>query len=98
MAQKYLFTTDYSDSNKPIESSLQHFSGKQIDTILDWYRKQKSIADIREEFPKISYRAFEKQLPYILSDEKCEKCREAVYYQYKRESNNKELYIDKKLW
>lgn len=97
MAQKYLFTTDYSDSNKPIESSLQHFSAEQIDTILDWYRDQKSILDIREEFPEISYRAFEKQLPYILSDENCEKCGEAVYYLYKRESNKKELLIDKKL-
>lgn len=87
MAQKYFFTTDYSDSGNPIESSLKHYSEQQIDTILDRYLNQESITEIRKEFPEISIQTFENQLPFILSEETCEKCGEAVYYEYKRKAN-----------
>lgn len=98
MAQKYFFTTDYSDSGNPIESSLKQFSEQQIDTIINRYLNQKSFTEIRKEFPGISNQAFERQLPFILSEETCEKCGEEVYYDYKRKATKEGGYaIESKL-
>src|SRR5699024_349789 len=59
---------------------------------------QESITEIRKEFPEISNQAFEKQLPFILSEETCEKCGEAVYYRYKRKATKEGGYaIESKL-
>jgi len=97
MAQKYLFARD-SFYRTPNNSSLKEFSEKKIDEILDlFYADKLLITDIRKKYPDISNKAFEDQLPYILSEEKCEKCGEAVYYKYHRKGGSKEMYVYEKL-
>lgn len=97
MAQKYLFARD-SFNRRPNNSSLKEFSEKKIDEILDlFYVDKLRITDIRNKYLDISNNSFEGQLPYILSEEKCEKCGEPVYYKYHRKGGSNEKYVYEKL-
>ncbi len=92
MAQdKYLFQTPIGIED--VDSSLQNFSNKDLDKIFELFNNGEKITNIRHQFSKISNQRFEDQLPYVLSDEKCEKCGGDVYYKYSRSNPYKPLYV-----
>lgn len=67
-------------------SSLKDFSEEKLDKIFNLYLQGAKITDIKEQFPQISNQAFDRQLPWVITDEKCEKCKSFLYGKYYRSS------------
>lgn len=65
-------------------SSMKDFSEDELDKIYELYHQGEKITKIREQFPKIIGNSFQHQLPYVRTEEKCEKCNGFLYVNYTR--------------
>ena len=84
--QQYHFT----DPKSPIKN----LSPDKIEYVIEAYKSGRRITDIRNELPEIkSSKSFYNDLPYILTEEKCEHCDALVYYKPRRKGNQ---YIETK--
>lgn len=89
MAQeKYYFANE----NSPIKD----FPNEKIEQILEDYCNYIKFDDIRLSFPEINKSSFYTQLPFTLSEEKCEHCSTLIYYKYKH-NNYTALHLADKL-
>src|SRR5699024_8128258 len=70
-------------------SSMIDFPEEKLDKIYELYHQGIKFTDIRKRYPEISKTAFEYQLPYIKTEQKCEKCDGYLYHNFHRRANGK---------
>ena len=86
MAQdKYYFSN--------VQSPIKDLPDTKIEQILEDYGNYIKFDDIRLSFPEIDKSSFYNQLPFTLSNEKCENCSRLIYQRYKH-NNYTNLHIE----
>lgn len=81
---KYLFKTPFYGVDIGSLDALKELSDAELDEIIEDFSSGATVAVMKEKYPYFNNRAFDSQLPYILSDKSCEQCKGLIYYKLER--------------